>query len=101
MLTDVSVWSLSDAIFPAARTPEIHLASRCQGDWIGYRRKCYYFSEAEGNWTQGQSHCSVLNSSLPTIDSEEEKVREGPWDAQSRRRVVGWGDQGGLVPLVI
>lgn len=45
----------------------------CPDSWIGYRGKCYYFSEAEGNWTYGQSQCSVFNASLAVIDSEQEK----------------------------
>ncbi|XP_029769501.1 C-type lectin domain family 2 member E-like [Terrapene carolina triunguis] len=45
----------------------------CPEDWIGYRGKCYYFSETDGNWTYSQSHCSALNASLAAIDSEQEK----------------------------
>ncbi|XP_065419265.1 C-type lectin domain family 2 member D-like isoform X3 [Chrysemys picta bellii] len=45
----------------------------CPEDWIGYRGKCYYFSETDGNWTYSQSQCSALNASLAAIDSEQEK----------------------------
>ncbi|CAM4561219.1 C-type lectin domain family 2 member E-like isoform X1 [Lepidochelys kempii] len=45
----------------------------CPDGWIGYRGKCYYFSETEGNWTYSRSHCSALNASLAGIDSEQEK----------------------------
>uniref|UniRef100_A0A452GJ93 C-type lectin domain-containing protein n=1 Tax=Gopherus agassizii TaxID=38772 RepID=A0A452GJ93_9SAUR len=48
----------------------------CPDGWIGYRGKCYYFSETEGNWTYSQSQCSALNASLAGIDSEQEKVKE-------------------------
>uniref|UniRef100_A0A8C3HXM4 C-type lectin domain-containing protein n=1 Tax=Chrysemys picta bellii TaxID=8478 RepID=A0A8C3HXM4_CHRPI len=45
----------------------------CSKGWIGYRGKCYYFSETEGNWNNSQSQCSALNASLAAIDSEQEK----------------------------
>ncbi|XP_074927777.1 C-type lectin domain family 2 member E-like isoform X1 [Chelonoidis abingdonii] len=45
----------------------------CPDGWIGYRGKCYYFSETDGNWTYSQSQCSALNASLAAIDSEQEK----------------------------
>ncbi|XP_039375103.1 C-type lectin domain family 2 member D-like [Mauremys reevesii] len=44
----------------------------CPDGWIGYRGKCYYFSEAEGNWTYSQSHCSSLSASLAGIDNEQD-----------------------------
>uniref|UniRef100_A0A8C3I1T0 C-type lectin domain-containing protein n=1 Tax=Chrysemys picta bellii TaxID=8478 RepID=A0A8C3I1T0_CHRPI len=39
---------------------------------MGHRGKCYYFSEAEGNWNNSQRHCSSLGASLAGIDSEQE-----------------------------
>ncbi|NXV24660.1 CLC2D protein, partial [Cepphus grylle] len=45
---------------------------RCPFDWIGYRGKCYYFSEVEGNWTSGQDNCSALGASLATLDGVED-----------------------------
>ncbi|XP_014460007.1 C-type lectin domain family 2 member B isoform X1 [Alligator mississippiensis] len=47
-------------------------AASCPDGWIGYRRKCYYFSEDEGNWTLSQSICSSYNSSLTVINSQED-----------------------------
>ncbi|AIU39321.1 protein TE11 [Testudinid alphaherpesvirus 3] len=44
----------------------------CQDVWIGHLGKCYYFSEAEGNWTHGQSQCFALGASLVGIDSQQE-----------------------------
>uniref|UniRef100_A0A8C3HTA4 C-type lectin domain-containing protein n=1 Tax=Chrysemys picta bellii TaxID=8478 RepID=A0A8C3HTA4_CHRPI len=44
----------------------------CPDGWIGYQGKCYYFSEAEGDWTYSQNHCSSLSASLAGIDSEQE-----------------------------
>ncbi|XP_074873459.1 C-type lectin domain family 2 member D-like [Carettochelys insculpta] len=44
----------------------------CPDSWIGYRGKCYYFSEAEENWNNSQSSCSALGTSLATIDTQED-----------------------------
>ncbi|XP_065271165.1 C-type lectin domain family 2 member D-like [Emys orbicularis] len=44
----------------------------CPDGWIGYRGKCYYFSEAEENWNNSQSNCSVLGASLAVIDSKQD-----------------------------
>uniref|UniRef100_A0A452ICA5 C-type lectin domain-containing protein n=1 Tax=Gopherus agassizii TaxID=38772 RepID=A0A452ICA5_9SAUR len=44
----------------------------CLDSWVRYRGKCYYFSEAEGNWTYSQSNCSSLDASLAVIDSDPE-----------------------------
>uniref|UniRef100_A0A674IMM4 C-type lectin domain-containing protein n=1 Tax=Terrapene triunguis TaxID=2587831 RepID=A0A674IMM4_9SAUR len=38
--------------------------SRCPDGWVGYLGKCYYFSEAEGNWDFSQSNCSSFGASL-------------------------------------
>ncbi|XP_075769478.1 C-type lectin domain family 2 member A-like [Pelodiscus sinensis] len=44
----------------------------CPDDWIGYRGKCYYFSELEANWTESQKNCSALGASLAGIDLQWE-----------------------------
>ncbi|XP_039373272.1 C-type lectin domain family 2 member D-like [Mauremys reevesii] len=41
----------------------------CPDGWVGYRGKCYYFSEAEENWNNSQSNCSSLGASLAVIDT--------------------------------
>ncbi|XP_039373650.1 C-type lectin domain family 2 member D-like [Mauremys reevesii] len=46
----------------------------CPEGWVGYRGKCYYFSETEGNWTYSWSNCSSLGASLAGIDSEQEMM---------------------------
>ncbi|CAM4657058.1 unnamed protein product [Caretta caretta] len=46
----------------------------CPAGWVGYLRKCYYFSEAEGNWTYSQSNCSSFGASLATIDTLQQKA---------------------------
>ncbi|KAG6923554.1 C-type lectin domain family 2 member B [Chelydra serpentina] len=47
-------------------------AACCPDGWVGYRGKCYYFSEAEGTWDSSQSFCSSLNASLAWIDTEKD-----------------------------
>uniref|UniRef100_A0A8C3HXK5 C-type lectin domain-containing protein n=1 Tax=Chrysemys picta bellii TaxID=8478 RepID=A0A8C3HXK5_CHRPI len=44
----------------------------CPDDWVGYRGKCYYFSETEGNWNYSLTNCSALSASLAGIDSEQD-----------------------------
>ncbi|CAM5157487.1 unnamed protein product [Eretmochelys imbricata] len=44
----------------------------CPDSWVGYRGKCYYFSEREGSWTDSQSRCSAPGASLAGINSEQE-----------------------------
>ncbi|CAM4652134.1 unnamed protein product [Caretta caretta] len=39
---------------------------------MGYRGKCYYFSETEGSWTDSRSRCCAPGASLAGIDSEQE-----------------------------
>uniref|UniRef100_A0A452GLX4 C-type lectin domain-containing protein n=1 Tax=Gopherus agassizii TaxID=38772 RepID=A0A452GLX4_9SAUR len=48
-------------------------AARCCPDgWVGYGGKCYYFSEAEGDWNNSQSNCSSFSASLAEIDTPQE-----------------------------
>ncbi|KAH1182622.1 hypothetical protein KIL84_004114 [Mauremys mutica] len=51
------------------RRPPAALGPCCPDGWVGYRGKCYYFSEAEGNWNNSQRHCSSLGASLAGIDT--------------------------------
>uniref|UniRef100_A0A8C3H5S1 C-type lectin domain-containing protein n=1 Tax=Chrysemys picta bellii TaxID=8478 RepID=A0A8C3H5S1_CHRPI len=52
----------------------------CPDGWVGYLGKCYYFSQAEGNWTYSRSHCSALGASLAVIGTQQEMVRPRFWD---------------------
>ncbi|XP_044838857.1 C-type lectin domain family 2 member D-like [Mauremys mutica] len=45
----------------------------CPEGWVGYRGKCYYFSEEEKNWDSSQYFCSSFNASLAVIDTQQEK----------------------------
>uniref|UniRef100_A0A8C8SHY3 C-type lectin domain-containing protein n=1 Tax=Pelusios castaneus TaxID=367368 RepID=A0A8C8SHY3_9SAUR len=48
----------------------------CPDGWVGYRGKCYYFSEGKGDWTYSRAHCSALNASLAGIDTRQDMVRD-------------------------
>ncbi|KAH1182913.1 hypothetical protein KIL84_004405 [Mauremys mutica] len=56
----------------ASKLSSADLCPACPDGWMGYRGKCYYFSETEGNWTYCQSRCSAPGASLAGIDSEQE-----------------------------
>ncbi|XP_068779942.1 C-type lectin domain family 2 member B-like [Struthio camelus] len=45
----------------------------CPPGWLGFAGRCYLFSEAEGNWSQGLGRCRALGASLAPLDSREEK----------------------------
>ncbi|XP_037769259.1 early activation antigen CD69 isoform X2 [Chelonia mydas] len=44
----------------------------CPDGWIRYLGKCYYFSQAAGDWTDSQNNCSALGASLTVIDTQQE-----------------------------
>ncbi|XP_077187434.1 uncharacterized protein LOC143834493 [Paroedura picta] len=44
----------------------------CPEWWVGYKEKCYYFSETEGTWNSSQRNCSSHGASLASIDSQQE-----------------------------
>ncbi|XP_029814478.1 C-type lectin domain family 2 member B-like [Manacus vitellinus] len=51
---------------------ELEFSHVCPDTWPGFQGKCYYFSEAEGNWTTGRENCEALGASLATISTREE-----------------------------
>ncbi|XP_025750908.1 C-type lectin domain family 2 member B-like [Manacus vitellinus] len=52
--------------------PEPEFSHVCPDTWPGFQGKCYYFSEAEGNWTTGRERCEALGASLATISTRAE-----------------------------
>uniref|UniRef100_A0A8C4JY70 C-type lectin domain family 2 member B-like n=2 Tax=Dromaius novaehollandiae TaxID=8790 RepID=A0A8C4JY70_DRONO len=69
-VTVLNAVALSIAV--QAFQPRIPPCHRCPFNWIGYRGKCYYFSEAEGNWTSSRDSCSLLGASLAVFNSTED-----------------------------
>lgn len=57
--------------------PHPNVTHTCPGAWLGFQGKCYFFSEAEGDWTTGQESCEALGASLALISTVEELVRTG------------------------
>nr|XP_025044789.1 uncharacterized protein LOC112547226 [Pelodiscus sinensis] len=46
----------------------------CPENWIRIQGKFYYFSKAEGNWTDSQKNCSSHAASLAAIESLQQLV---------------------------
>ncbi|XP_008047284.1 C-type lectin domain family 2 member B [Carlito syrichta] len=44
----------------------------CPDKWIGFQRKCYYFSEKEANWTSSRDNCATEDAFLTKIDTQQE-----------------------------
>ncbi|XP_028610272.1 C-type lectin domain family 2 member G-like [Grammomys surdaster] len=44
----------------------------CPSNWIGFGKKCFYFSEYSRNWTSSQDSCMAQGAQLARIDSQEE-----------------------------
>ncbi|KAJ1122135.1 hypothetical protein NDU88_000639 [Pleurodeles waltl] len=57
---------------PAEAGKDGEVPPPCDEDWIWHRNVCYYVSVEEGNWTEAQDFCTVLNSSLAMIDTQKE-----------------------------
>ncbi|XP_026546683.1 C-type lectin domain family 2 member D-like, partial [Notechis scutatus] len=43
----------------------------CPTDWIGYQKKCFYFSDKEETWSASKHFCSLYNATLAIIENEE------------------------------
>lgn len=100
-LNAVALWVAARAFQPRPRP-----CFRCPFDWIGYRGRCYYFSEAEGNWTSGRDNCSALGASLAVLDSVEDLVRRhenvlctGPVGREEKRHQPIYQLLGSLIAL--
>nr|XP_048674780.1 early activation antigen CD69-like isoform X3 [Caretta caretta] len=74
----LSVKSPPESKLPHVSTPTQLNAKRptacCPDGWVGFRGKCYYFSDTEGIWDSSQSLCSSLNASLAEIDTQKDLV---------------------------
>uniref|UniRef100_A0A8D0L9B2 C-type lectin domain-containing protein n=1 Tax=Sphenodon punctatus TaxID=8508 RepID=A0A8D0L9B2_SPHPU len=54
--------------------PSVPWSPACPNSWVGYQRKCYYFSEERGAWDSSQRKCSIYDASLAGIVGEQEKA---------------------------
>ncbi|XP_038614847.1 early activation antigen CD69-like [Tachyglossus aculeatus] len=44
----------------------------CPEDWIGFRGKCYLFSNTSDTWNASKRHCSNHNATLTQVNSEKD-----------------------------
>nr|XP_013804214.1 PREDICTED: C-type lectin domain family 2 member L-like [Apteryx mantelli mantelli] len=47
-------------------------SEQCPSEWIGYRKKCYFISEEEKNWTSSQTFCAKNGSLLAVSENQKE-----------------------------
>ncbi|XP_069738110.1 C-type lectin domain family 2 member B-like [Phaenicophaeus curvirostris] len=44
----------------------------CLENWIGYKEKCFYFVEDQGDWNEAQKSCRSLGGHLATMGTHQE-----------------------------
>ncbi|XP_029809155.1 C-type lectin domain family 2 member D isoform X2 [Suricata suricatta] len=54
------------------QTPSECLQAACPEDWIGFQRKCFYFSYDIKNWTFSQRFCESHDADLVQIETRQE-----------------------------
>lgn len=47
-------------------------SEHCPSEWIGYKKKCYFISEEEKNWTSSRTFCAKNESFLAVFENPEE-----------------------------
>ncbi|XP_052030949.1 C-type lectin domain family 2 member F-like isoform X4 [Apodemus sylvaticus] len=70
----VSVIALSVAL-SVIKTVQIsikNICAACQRNWIGFGKKCFYFSENSSTWTSSQTFCIAQEAQLAQFDNLEE-----------------------------
>ncbi|KAM6417254.1 C-type lectin domain family 2 member B-like [Pluvialis apricaria] len=45
---------------------------QCPSEWIGYKRRCYFISEEQKNWTSSRTFCAKNESLLAIFENQEE-----------------------------
>ncbi|CAM9957007.1 unnamed protein product [Bubo scandiacus] len=45
---------------------------QCPSEWIGYKKKCYFISEEEKNWTSSRTFCAKNQSLLAVFENQKE-----------------------------
>nr|XP_025962088.1 uncharacterized protein LOC112986821 isoform X4 [Dromaius novaehollandiae] len=49
-------------------------SEQCPSERIGYRKKCFFISEEEKNWTSSQTFCAKDGSLLAVFENQQEMV---------------------------
>ncbi|XP_037851086.1 C-type lectin domain family 2 member D isoform X2 [Chlorocebus sabaeus] len=73
------------------------LQAACPESWIGFQRKCFYFSDDTKNWTSSQRFCDSQNADLAQVESFQElnfllryKGPSDHWIGLSREQGQPW-----------
>ncbi|XP_075297714.1 C-type lectin domain family 2 member B-like [Opisthocomus hoazin] len=68
----VSIIIVLLAVKPETSHDGKFLPEQCPSEWIGYKKKCYFVSEEEKDWTSSQTFCARNESLLAIFENQEE-----------------------------
>ncbi|XP_015285846.3 C-type lectin domain family 2 member D isoform X1 [Macaca fascicularis] len=79
------------------QNPSVCLQAACPESWIGFQRKCFYFSDDTKNWTSSQRFCDSQDAALAQVESFQElnfllryKGPSDHWIGLSREQGQPW-----------
>ncbi|KAM8779951.1 early activation antigen CD69-like [Rhynchonycteris naso] len=73
-ITALSVGQYNCSAQDMSSEPSGSHVSSCSDDWVGYRRKCYFFSNSTEIWNLAQNSCFEHGATLALIDSEKDMI---------------------------